>query len=431
MVKPQRLKNGMRVHLVPFAGTEAVTLLVLVKVGSRHESLKLWGASHFVEHLMFKGTKKRPKTVDISRELDRYGAEYNAYTGKDLTGYYVKIDAARVGVAVDLLYDMLFNSKFDEKEMAREKNVIIEEIKMYEENPIMHVEDLLEEVMFDGHVLGRNIAGTAKSMKAMKRTDVLAYHDTFYSASNMTIVMAGKLPKDAKAKLEATFGKIKEREVPTVGGHFTGRTPTDIPLVRVQTKPLEQIQVAIGFEAPPRGHKDMEALKLLGVILGGTMSSRLFIEVRERRALCYNVRTSIDTYEDVGIFSIRAGLDAARLTLAMDTIMAEIRKVLAGGVTIKELEMAKDNIRGGMMLRLEDSSEQAEFFGRQELFFGEALTPDERMKRFTAVTLEDIHRVAKYVLDFRKMSIAAIGPYKDDKAFLKLFPQVRKQRRQL
>jgi len=332
-------------------------------------------------------------------------------------------------VAVDLLYDMLFHSNYDAKEVTREKKVIIEEIKMYEENPIMHVEDLLEEAMFEGHILGRNIAGTAKSMTGMRREDVIAYRDANYIPSRMTIVMAGKVPNDALEQLEKTFGKVKASKDVTGIEKFVGRKPTDVPRVRVQNKPLEQMQVAIGFEAPGRGHADMEALKLLGVILGGTMSSRLFIEVRERRALCYSVRASIDAYEDVGVFSIRAGLDASRLTLAMDVIMREIRKVAKDGVTPNELAMAKDNIHGSMMLRLEDSSERAEYYGRQEVFFHTVSTPEERMKKFQAVTLGDVKRVAGQVLDLTKMSIAAIGPYKNEREFLKFFPQVRKARR--
>lgn len=422
MVKPEQLKNGMRVHLLPFSGTEAVTVLVLVKVGSRNETAKVYGGSHFIEHLMFKGTKRRPATLDISRELDRYGAEYNAYTGKELTGYYVKIDAAHATLAVDLLHDMLFHSKYDTKEMAREKKVILEEIKMYEENPMLHVEDLLEEAMFDGHVLGRNIAGTATSMTTMKRDDVIRYRDAHYIPSRITIVMAGKVPKDALAQIEKTFGKIKKQKDAEPEHPYTQRAPSKAPSVRVQHKPLEQMQLAIGFESLARGHKDMEALKLLGVILGGTMSSRLFIEVRERKALCYNVRTAIDSYSDTGVFAIRAGLDASRLKLATTVIMREVRKIVKTGVTTQELAMAKDNVRGGLMLRLEDSSDRAEFYGRQELFSGEAKTPDERMKLFDAVTLDDVKRVAAVVLDEKRMSIAAIGPYKNEKEFLKSFP---------
>ncbi|MEK9155173.1 MAG: pitrilysin family protein [Patescibacteria group bacterium] len=417
----ERLPNGMRVHLVPFAGTDAVSLLVLVKVGSRHEDDAVWGGSHFIEHLMFKGTTKRPATVDISRELDRYGAEYNAYTGKDLTGYWVKIDAKRAATAIDLLSDMLLNSKFDAKEMAREKGVIIEEIKMYEENPIMHVEDLLEDAMFEGHILGKNIAGTAESMTAMKRADVLRYRDAYYAPDRMVVVMAGNVPKNAMALIKKSFGTAKKRKAGPESPLYA-RKVTKGPRVRLQTKPLQQIQVALGFETVGRGHADNEAIKLLASILGGTMSSRLFIEVRERRGLCYTVRAAVDSYDDVGTFVIRAGLDASRLKLAMDVIVKEVKKIAAHGVTKEELAMAKDHVRGGLMLRLEDSSERAEFFGRQSLFFNEVIGPEDRLKQFDAVTVADVARVAKQILDMKAMSIAAIGPYKNAKQLLAQFP---------
>ena len=419
MLKPHVLKNGTRVHLVPFNGTEAVTLLVLFKVGSRNEQLKVWGGSHFVEHLMFKGTKRRPKTIDISKELDRYGAEYNAYTGKDMTGYYVKIESGHIDVAVDLLHDMLFHSTFNAVEMKREKGVIIEEIKMYEENPIMHIEDLLEEAMFEGHVLGRNIAGTAKSMIDMQRSDVINYHRNYYSPENMVVVMAGKVPSNALDKIRATFGKVVGRTVKRVDEAFSQGEPIKMMRARIQTKSLEQIQLALGFPTPGRAHKDMEALKLLGTILGGTMSSRLFVEVREKRGLCYTVRATVDSYDDVGMFTIRAGLDAKRLHEAMKVIMAEVKKIAKLGVTAKELAMAKDNLRGGILLQLEDSSNRAEFVGRQELFMHEVATPEERMKRFDAVTRGDIARVAKTVLDPKLMSAAGIGPFKNEQDFLK------------
>jgi predicted Zn-dependent peptidase len=417
----ERLANGMRVHLVPFAGTDAVSLLVLVKVGSRNEYDAVWGGSHFIEHLMFKGTQKRPATVDISRELDRYGAEYNAYTGKDLTGYWVKIDAKRAATAIDLLSDMLLNSKFDAKEMSREKGVIIEEIKMYEENPIMHVEDLLEDAMFEGHILGKNIAGTAESMTSMKRADVLKYRDAYYTPDRMVVVMAGNVPANALAMIKKAFGSAKKSKAGAESPEYV-RKVSKAPRVRLQTKPLQQIQVALGFETPGRGHADQEAIKLLASILGGTMSSRLFIEVRERRGLCYTVRATVDAYDDVGTFVIRAGLDASRLKLAMDVILKEVKKIAVHGVTKEELAMAKDHIRGSLTLRLEDSSDRAEFYGRQSLFFGETLSPEARLKRFDAVTAADVARVARQILDMKTMSIAAIGPYKNAKQLLAQFP---------
>ncbi len=422
MLHPLTLKNGARVHLVPFKGTKAATLLVLFKIGSRNEALKVWGGSHFIEHLMFKGTKRRPETIDISKELDRYGAEYNAYTGKDVTGYWVKIDTKHLPVAIDLLHDMLFHSKFEDTEMTREKKVIIEEIKMHEENPIMHVDDLLEEAMFADHVLGRNIAGTAKSVTQMKRSDILAYRDAYYVPENMVIVLAGNIPKEAKKFLDDTFGQVPQKPLVATEASFVERGEFTATPARIQQKPVEQIQVAFGFPTPGRGHNDQAALQLLSTIFGGTMSARLFIEVREKRGLCYFIRSSFDAYSDVGIFSIRSGLDARRLPLATKVIMNEVKKLAKHGVTEAELKQAKDHIRGAMTLRLEDSSNQAEFVGQQELFLDKVKTPEERLKDIAAVTRAEINRVARQTLNLKKFSCAAVGPYKSEKDFLKHLP---------
>lgn len=418
MSKVQTLKNGTRVHIVPMPGTEAMTILVLFKVGSRHEPLKVWGGSHFIEHLMFKGTKKRPTTLQLTQLIDQYGAEYNAYTGKDKTGYYIKIDGEKANVALDVLSDMLLNSLFEKKEMDRERKVIIEEIKMYEENPIMHVEDLLEEAMFDGHVLGRNIAGTAKTMMATKRDALLAYRDAYYVPSNTVVVLAGKVPKDALAQLEKTFGKRAKKKLPDAGPAFTGLADTKRPRVRRQFKKVEQVQLAFGFPTFGRDHVDQESLKLLSTILGGSMSSRLFIEVREKRGLCYHVRSEVDAYDEVGTFVVRAGLDAKRLPEASTVIVKELKKMVASGVTEEELRKAKDHVKGAIKLRLEDSSDRAEFIGRQELFFNHVDDLDARLAKFEAVTVADIARVAKEVINFKKLSIAAVGPFKTDAALL-------------
>ncbi len=415
------LHNGTRVHLIPFAGTQACSLLVLFGVGSREESDAVWGGSHFIEHLMFKGTKRRPKTVDISRELDRFGAQYNAYTGKDLTGYWVKIDGEHAHIAVDLLHDMLFHSTFDAIEMSREKKVIVEEIKMYEENPIMHIEDLLEEAMFDGHVLGKNIAGTPASVLGMKRPDVLAYRDRFYTPKNMVVVMAGRIPVNARKLLESTFGCVRRSDAQEIcqGQAFSLERMAGGRRVRVQKKDLDQVQLALGFPTLGRGQAGEEAVKLLANILGGTMSSRLFVEVREQRGLCYSVRASHDAYQDVGIFQIRAGLDAKRLPQAWKVIVSELKKVVRHGVSAQELAMAKDHVRGALALRLEDSSDRAEFYGRQELWFAHARSPEEWVKRFDHVTRAHVHKAAKDVLALSHLSVAGIGPF-DEQEFMSL-----------
>lgn len=422
MAQVTTLKNGARVLYAPMKGTDAATLLVLFHIGSRHEDLKVWGGSHFIEHLMFKGTKKRPKTIDISKELDQYGAEYNAYTGKDLTGYYVKIAADRIPVAVDLLEDMLFHSQFDATEMRKEKGVIIEEIKMYEENPIMHLEDLLEEAVFDGHELGRNIAGTAKSMMDMKRADVIAYRDRYYTPDNMIVVLAGSYSEATAKLVEKRFGAVKPSKGGRVQVPYHGKVQQGIR-VRRQKKDVEQVQISLGFPIPGREHKDSAALRLMGLILGGTMSSRLFIEVREKRGLCYTVRAGMDQYEDCGIFSVRAGLDAKRMTLAMKTIVDELKRISKSGVTAAEVKMAKENVHGSMTLRLEDSSDRAEFYARQLLFRGKVESPEQRLKELMKVSAADVQRVAKEYLDFAKLSIAAIGPYATDAEILAHFPK--------
>lgn len=424
MSKVQMLSNGTRVHVVPMQGTEAMTLLVLYKVGSRHEPDKVWGGSHFIEHLMFKGTKKRPTTLALTQLIDQYGAEYNAYTGKDKTGYYIKIDSEKADVAIDVMSDMLLNSLFEKKEMDKERKVIIEEIKMYEENPIMHVEDLLEDAMFAGHTLGRNIAGTPKSMMAMKRDDLLAYRDAYYVPGNTVIVVSGKVPKNVIEQLEKTFGKRKERKAPAEGLQFSGITESKTPRVGRQYKALQQIHLALGFPIVGRGHRDTEAIKLMSTILGGSMSSRLFIEVREKRGLCYNVRSETEQYDEVGAFVVRAGLDASRLTLAGKVIVNELRKMAAKGVTDDELRKAKDHVKGAFKLRLEDSSDRAEFVGRQELFYGHVEEIDERLAKFDAVRRTDVARVAEEMLNWKMLTVAAVGPFKSDGALLRHLPKI-------
>lgn len=422
MTKAKQLKNGMRFLTLPYKGTSAVTVLVLVDVGSRHESTKVEGGSHVIEHMMFKGTTRRPTNLDIARELDRYGAEFNAYTGKDITGYYVRIDADQTSVAIDLLHDMLFHSKFDATELNREKKVIVEEIKMYEENPIMHIEDMIESVLFEGTKLGADIAGTPESVVNMKRADVLAYRDEHYTPEKMVVVMAGAVPANAQALLEKTFGSLKATEH-EVRAYETIANITDGAAVRakVEYKPLKQVQLAMGFPTVAREHADVPAIKLISMILGGSMSSRLFVEVRERKGLCYAIGTQIEFYEDIGGFVIRAGLDTGRLPKAAQTILKELKKVKREGVTKKELQYAKDHLEGAMKLSLENSSARAAFYGKQELYSGQMKTPQERMAELRAVTLSDIKRVANEVFDIHHLCVAAIGPYKKEEELMKHF----------
>lgn len=412
MKKPvlKKLKNGMTALLVSHDAAESMTALVLTRVGSRYETKEINGASHFIEHLMFKGTTRRPSTEDISRELDRYGAEYNAYTGKDVTGYYVKMDAKHTDLAVDMLHDMIFHSTYNKEEMDRERGVIIEEINMYEDNPRMHIDDLLEAELFPGSTLGWNIAGPREVIKKVTREQLIAYRDAYYIPSRMVVVLAGKLPKDALNQLQKTFGSVKRSSGKDKA--FAKFVPPKKLQKRhaCQHKETEQVQFGMAFHGLKIGHKDLAAASLLSNILGGTMSSRLFIQIRERRGLCYSINASHQPLEDIGVFSIMAGLEKKRLGEAVHAIIAELKLVIEKGVTTEEVRRAKDNIRGRTTLGFEDSAAQAEWYGKQWLFQGKLESPEERMRRFEKVTPADIKRVATAIFKPGSMASAVIGP---------------------
>ncbi|MHB8830707.1 MAG: M16 family metallopeptidase [Patescibacteria group bacterium] len=420
-VKRQTLSNGMSLVVAPQKGAESMTLLVLVKVGSRYEPLKLTGASHFIEHLMFKGTTRRPSTLSISKELDQYGAEYNAYTGKDLTGYYIKMAAEHTHEAIDMLHDMLFHSLYEPKEIDRERTVIIEEIKMYEDNPREHISDLMESHLFHGSPLGRNIAGTRQSVAGVSRHELIGYRDAYYIPSRITVAIAGKIMPGAISQIKRTFGHVsqpkKTRDLPF--SCFKMPPQTKDPLA-LQSKSTEQTQLALSFYGLPYGHPDRAAASLLANILGGSMSSRLFIEIRERRGLCYAIGASHESLEDTGAFSIGAGLDHGRVKEALQAIYAELNKITQEPVSHEELNRAKEHIRGRLALAFEDSAVRADWYGRQWLYERKLESPEARVRQFQKVKAQDIKKVARNVLSPRRMVLAAIGPNAMPKTFKKL-----------
>ncbi|MFA5124556.1 MAG: pitrilysin family protein [Patescibacteria group bacterium] len=406
MYKKQTLKNGIRLITAPLHDTQTASLLVLFKVGSRQETPQLRGVSHFIEHMMFKGTDRRPTTLDLSKELDGIGAEYNAFTGKDMTGYYIKSDARHLPLAIDMLSDMVINSKFDAVELEKEKGVIVEEINMYEDNPLMHVEEMLEELVFDGGQLGHLIAGSKKTVRGLDRKKLLAYKRNYYNGANVVIGLAGKFSdkqiKEISAKFSLPGGKksaikrsiIKQQK----------------PRIKIKDKATEQVQLALGFPAWSTHDKRVPALNLLAIILGGNMSSRLFINIREQKGLAYFIRSWPNLYEDTGLLVIQAGLDKARLELALEAIILEIKSILAGGVTAEELNRAKEFVAGKTALDLEDSMSIAQFYVNQELMNKPLMTPEQKLKKIFAVSAKEVQRVAKDIFDFKRVNLALIGP---------------------
>lgn len=416
------LPNSLRVVTVPLHDTRAVTVFVFAKVGSRHETRSINGASHFIEHLMFKGTKKRPSTLDLSKLLDGVGANYNAFTSKDWTGYYVKADASHLGLALDVVSDMLQHSLFDPKEIERERGVIVEEIKMYEENPVMAIEDLFESVVFGKHhPLGWNIAGPAKVIKSVSRQSLISYRDRYYHAGNMLVVVAGRLPTDINRRLERFFGKVPRRSRTPIAKPYTAKDAFPIALVK---KDLEQVQVGLGTRSYSYTDRRSPALSVLSVILGGNMSSRLFIQVRERRGLAYSVSSSANPYEDTGAFMIHAGLEKSRLDEALRVIVAELKRLKTTRVARPELDRAKEFLRGKMILNIEDSENLASWYGRQGLFAKKIETPDQAMAKIAAVTAADVQRIAKHLFRPSMLRLAVIGPFDDRRHWLPILKQV-------
>jgi len=437
-----RLKNGVNLITVPVAGTQAITVLALFPVGSRYETPALAGGSHFVEHMMFKGTARRPNTQAISRELDAAGAEYNAFTSKDHTGYYIKIDSAQSELAFDMLSDMLFNSLLDEKEIEKEKGVIVEELRMYEDNPTMKIDSLFDEVAFAGNTLGRDIGGTVASVRALTRAGLYNYYRMAYRPANMVLVVAGnidkkKLARDLKyfenchsreshAYRQAGGNQRPNRAYPRVRGddkvsfdfkkfdkHVWPKKLSPVRRVATKEKKLDQTHLILGFPGLPMGHSDRYAQSILLNILGGTMSSRLFEEVRNQRGLCYMINTSGAAFRDAGVAMIQAGLDPARLQEAMAVIKAEVEKIATAPVSDKELREAKSNFAGRMVLGMEESSSVADWFAKQFWFNNKIETYEQTLTKVKKVTAGEVLRLAKKIFIWNQARLAVIGSVKE------------------
>jgi len=410
MYQKIKLKNKTNVFFVPLEGTKAVTALVMYPVGSRYEPEKLSGVSHYIEHLMFKGTKKRPTTLKLTREIDRLGAHYNAFTSKEYTGYYITINKKNTDKSLDILSDMMYGSLFDKKEMEREKGPIVEEIRMYKDNPIMNIDNIFEELMYDGSPLGRDIAGTEKHVLSYQRDDVLKFRDKYYSPANMTLVVAGAIDDNTKKLVEQYFGSEKNgKNISKVFKPFCFGSGIKKDRLRVEQKKTDQAQLMLGFPGFKYTDKENTVDTLMNTILGGTMSSRLFIQIRERRGLAYFIRSGSDNFRDTGYSYIRVALEVKNINKAIVVIKKEIEKLIKKGPTKKELEDAKTHIRGSMTLSLESSSAQASWYASRALFADKIQTPEEKLAELEKVTIEDVQRVAKKIFKWDKMRMAIIG----------------------
>ncbi len=412
------LKNGLRVLLVPMKDNPTVTVLTLVATGSKYETKKLNGISHFLEHMCFKGTTKRPKGIDISKELDSIGSQYNAFTGQEYTGYYAKSDAKHFKKIFDIISDIYLNSTFPEIEIEKEKGVIIEEINMYEDMPHRHVQDLMMKLLYGDQPAGWNIAGEKQNILEMKREDFVKYHKDHYVPNATTLVVSGNIKESEVMKeIEKVFGNIKKSKKETKIKTIENQTK---PEALVKFKQTDQTHFVLGFRSFDLFNKKNKALSLLSGVLGAGMSSRLFIKLREEMGVGYYVRAYNDAYTDHGFFQVSAGVDNKRVGEVISAILEELNKLKNELVSEEELEKVKECLIGNMKLSLESSDDIANFFGMQEILKKDIQNIDEKVAEIRKIKAKDIQKIAQEIFVNQKMNLALIGPFQDKKEFTKL-----------
>jgi len=413
-----QFESGLRLVSIPMEGTRTATVLVLVGTGSKYETKEINGISHFLEHMMFKGTAKRPGKMDIARELDAIGAEYNAFTGKEYTGYYAKASMEKLDTVMDVVFDIFLNSKLAQEDIDTERGVIVEELNMYRDMPQRYVGDLFDKLLYGDQPAGWDIGGEKETVMSLKREQFVNYFNTHYIAKNTIIAVAGNVdPEVVKKKAGEYFSAIRD-----------GNLVTKLPVVEKQSEPAllvhykktDQTHFHLGFRSCNMYDKRKYALGILGTVLGGGMSSRLFEEVRDKRGLAYYVGADNDPATDAGYFMIKAGVNNEKVYEAIQVIMDEVRKIKDNGITEEELQRAKDNISGSMALGLEHSDAVANAYAGPVLFENKVLTPEEELGKIKKVTLQEIHDVAKEIFDDAKLNLAVIGPFEDEEPFKKI-----------
>lgn len=405
------LANGLRVIVVPMPGLESATALVMVGAGSRYENKSNNGISHFLEHMAFKGTEKRPTALDIMTLIDGIGGEFNAFTGKEVTGYYIKSSKNHIEICLDVISDILQNSKFDQAEIEKERGVILQEISMCEDTPMRKIGDVYERLVFGDTPLGWDIAGEKINIKNMQRQDFLDYMAKLYSANNMTVIVAGGVDAQESFDLvEKYFGKMNTFDALR---YKKVELKQDKARAFIKEKKTEQAHIAIGFRTVGSSTPERYPLTVLSAILGGGASSRLFHEVREKRGLAYFVRTHSEHYKDIGVLSTFAGLDPQKIDETIKVIVEEYAKIsnIKYKISDKELSKSKEFLKGHLVLELEDSRAVAGFYGQQELLEEKIENVDEVISKIEAVTKEQLKAVAKKYFTPDRLNLAIIGDF--------------------
>jgi len=413
------LDNGLRLLTAPMQQVASTTCFIFLAAGSRYETAETNGIAHFAEHMFFKGTDRRPTARDIGMAIDGIGGEFNAFTGKEYTGYYVKCASEHQGIALDVLTDMLRHSKFEEEEIEREKGVIVEEMNMYFDTPRDFIGGVYDDLLYGDQPLGWDIIGRKETVRGATRETFLDYLARWYKPSRMVVGIAGRLEDEVRAEVERLLGDLEPGE--------TGAPPPlqslpngSGPRVKVHTKQSDQAHLILGVPSRPLDHPDRYVLQVLATVLGGGMSSRLFTEVRERRGLAYYVYGVNHSYTDAGSLHSQAGVDINRIDEAVTTIADQLKRIVDEPVPSEELEKAKNFAKGRFVLQLENPQGLILFGLRREVLEGQAIEPDEVLAAIDAVTAQEVQRVAQEVLGSNAYRFALIGPFEDSERFEKL-----------
>ena len=415
--KRKILKNGLRLILVP-QKRFAATALVLVEAGSEYETKRINGLSHFLEHLMFKGTAKRPRPGAIAEELDALGAEYNAFTSQEYTGYWAKAQREKLPQILELVSDLYLNPVFNNEEIDKERGVIIEEINMYEDTPMRRIHDIFGELLYGDQPAGWDVAGKKEIIRRITKENIVAYRDKHYVAGATVVVVAGDFD-------EAKITRLTENLFSGLGrGRKITKSKTkekqSKPAVAVKFKESDQAHLVLGVRAFDIFDDRRHALQVLANVAGGGMSSRLFHRIREKLGAAYYIRAGADLLLDHGYFSVSAGVDHKKLEIVIKAILEELKRLADELVGADELKKAKDHLIGNFILGMETSDELAGFYGSQEILSQKLSKPSQVIDKIQRVTSDEVRRVARTIFKNDKLNLALIGPYRQTETFKKI-----------
>jgi len=416
--KLTKLSNGLRILTVPSKESLSFQIMALVNTGADFEAEADNGISHFLEHMCFKGTKKRPSNFDITQELDSVGGSYNAFTGKEYTGYYGIVAKQNKKLVLDIVSDIFLNSQFPEKEIKKEKGVIIEEINMYKDDPKRYISDLWGKVLYGNQAIGRSILGTEKNIRSFQRKDFLKYYESQYKANSTVIVVSGNFDeKEIIKQVKKYFGNIRlgqEKAKELV------KEKQNKPQVFIKNKKTDQTHLILGFRGVDLFDKRQYALKVMDAVFDGGMSSILFQTVRDKLGVAYYIHSTVSRSSDHGFWAVKAGVDSNRLEEVIITVLNEWKKFKTKSISIKDIKKAKNYITGKVALSLEDVHNVADSLAFQELLKHKIETPNQYLEKIKQVTARDLQKVAQDLIKSQSLNLTLIGPHKNKQKLEKL-----------